>query len=353
MRPTLACLPLVLLLGGCDPLATPDTMLDEYVRRVGRVLEVDVTLRPVPAAPELPRRRERVLPTVAQSVGLLDFLGLYGCELQHIVGERNSGLGRVMHPASALDYELRFIVAAETCAAQMQRESLRKVVREVARLKRDDLPVVIWNATWGTQEIETLFTRSRGLLPADGARDQVAQVAADLEVLRDTIERIRAGDHAVGFTNMDSVLQRWLSSPVFGQSLRSAMALTVRLEDAAMLVERRLGDRPLCHRGHRNRKADTARSMFLTVYIGHVQPFMAALQRTRGQLLPGVQTLVPDDVPMSEAMQVYVRQVVLEYGEDSVWHALDLATRRHTRAWQALLAQCGMTPGQQEGIGQT
>lgn len=353
MRPTLAWLPLALLLGGCDPLATPDSMLDEYVRRVGRVLEVEATLRPVPPAPELPRRRERVLPTTEQTVGLLDFLGLYGCELQHLVGERNSGLGRVMHPASTLDYELRFIVAAEACAAQIQRESLRQVVREAARTKRDDLPVAIWNATWGTQEIETLFTRSRGLLPVDGARDRVAQVAADLEALHETVKRIRAGDHTIGFTNMDPVLQRWLSSPELGQSLRSATALTVRLEDAAMLVERRLGERPLCHRGHRNRKADTARSMFLTVYIGHVQPYMAAVQRTRGQLLPGVQNLIPDNVPISDAMQIYVRQAVLDHGEDSVWHALDVATQRHTRAWQALLAQCGMTPGQREDNGQT
>ena len=65
--------------------------------------------------------RERVHEIEPISIGMLDYFGLYGCELQYVVGKRNSSLGRVAHPLTRLDYERRFIIAAETCSETFER----------------------------------------------------------------------------------------------------------------------------------------------------------------------------------------------------------------------------------------
>lgn len=334
-------------LSACAPFSQPDSLFDEYVRRVARVLEGEAVLAAPGLPPELPRRRERLRAIAPMEVSLLDFLGLYGCELQHVVGERNSSLGKVMHPASLLDYELRLLVSAEACRAQLEDGRIKAKLGEVIAHKRIVLPDAVWNAVWMSPEVENLFTRSRGALAVDLDLNAVSEMAQALEQLVAALERIEAGDLAVDFKAFDSLYQRWQSQPMVGQLLQSAVLATQRLEETALIVESRLGDRPLCFKGQGNRQADTMRSMFLSVYVGHVQPYLATVQRSRQALLPPLQALaeLPGAVP-SGAVERYAAQVLSEQGDDNIWTTFDHAVLRHTRAWQKLLEQCGMRPGQ-------
>ncbi len=331
----------------CNPFSTPEGMLDEYVKRLARVLDVEAVRSPVPAAPELPRLRERVRPVPELTVGVVDFLGLYGCGLQHVVGERNSSLGRVMHPSSRLAYELRFLQAAEACVPLVTRAGLAERLEGMIEVKRASLPDVAWNAVWGSREIEDLLTRSKGPLRVAPDRVAIAAAAEDLQTLRAIVSRAAEGDLGVDVEALDVVYQRWLRQPLPGQLLRSAVLLTVRLNDAAELVEGRLGDRPLCYRSQRNRRADTLQSMFMAVFIGEVQPYLADVHRARREVLPPLQELAALGGPHGGALfAAYAEEALDESGASSRWSALDAATKRHTLAWQRLLEQCGMRPGQ-------
>ncbi len=322
--------------------------MDEYVKRVGRVLDVEPHLSPVPVAPELPRRRERVRAIPEHNVGMLDFLGLYGCELQHVVAERNSSLGRVMHPSARLDYELRFLRAADDCIERIEREGLVDRIIGFVESKRETLPDAAWNAVWGTREIEHLFTRSRGALRVSHDRNAVSEMQEALQRMDDTVNRVVRGELEIDVSALDAVYQRWLRQPLMGQTIASAILVSTRLDDAATLIEARLGDRPLCHKGMRNRRADTMQSMFHSVYAGHVQPYLAQVQRARQDLLPPMRGLakIPGAGPSPE-VENYLRNVVWD-DEHGWWSAFDRAIQRHTRAWQALLDQCGMRPGRDD-----
>jgi len=283
---------LAVLVSACDPFAEPESMLDEYVTRVGRVLEDTPELTRLPVAPEFPRLRERVRDIPTLNVSMLEFLGLYGCDLQHVIGERNSSLGRVMHPASRLDYEVRFIRAADECAAELEREALVQRLHEVAAFKRDVLSDVAWNAVWGSREIEGLFTRSKGALQVAPDQNAVSLLAHDLQNMEAMMAGIAAGHLGHDVNTLEPVYQRWLGHALAGQVLRSAILLSTRLDDAAKLIEARLDDdNPLCYRQMRNRRADTMHSMFLSVYAGHVQPYLADVQRVRRAILPPLQSL--------------------------------------------------------------
>lgn len=334
-------------LSACDPFSQPESMFDEYVKRVARVLDAEAVLASPELPPELPRRRERARTIAPFEMSMLDFLGLYGCELQHVVGERNSSLGKVMHPASLLDYELRFLTSAEDCLSSVSSGSVRDKLLAAIAHKRVVLPDVVWNAVWVSPEIENLFTRSRGPLGVDLDHNAVSEMAEALALLVAALRQIDAGRLDVDFKALDPVYRRWQVQALVGQLLQSAVLSTQRLNDAAKIVESRLGERPLCHKGLGNRQAEIMQSMFLSVYIGHVQPYIATVQRSRQALLPQLRSLaeLPGADP-GKAVERYASQVLSEQGEEGIWVEFDTAVRRHTIGWQRLLEQCGMRPGQ-------
>ncbi|MCC5865203.1 MAG: DUF3080 domain-containing protein [Wenzhouxiangella sp.] len=334
----------------CNPFAQPDSMLDEYNQRLARVLNVEPQSTPVPTAPAFPRLRDRVLEIEPISLSMLDFLRLYGCELQFVVGERNSILGRVAHPLTRLDYERRFIIAAESCAEGLEREALAEQLTEAVAQKRASLPDAAWNAVWGSREIERHFARSRGALPVGLDRYQVSASALHAALLEHRIQALSNGELEHDLAILDDIYQRWLYDPLAGQALRSAILVATRLNDASDLIEQRLGERPLCRDGRANRQAEIMRNMFSAVYAAEVQPYLADVQRVRRDLLPPLLALarLRDSSP-SDSFERYVLTVLDDSNENSHWQAFDQAIARHTRAWQRLLDQCGMRPGSGNG----
>lgn len=345
---------LAVVIGGCDPFTQPESMLDEYNQRLARVLDVEIQLTAVPAAPAFPQTRERIREIDPISLSLLDFLRLYGCDLQFVVGERNSILGRVAHPLTRLDYERRFIIAAETCAETIDRESLAEQLVEATAQKRASLPDAVWNAIWGSREIESHFARSRGALPVRLSREQLSSNARNAAVLEHRVQGLLKGELDADLAELDAIYQRWRYDPLAGQALRSAVLVATRLNDASALIEQRLGDRPLCREGRPNRQAGIMGNILSSVYASEVQPYLADVQRVRRELLPPLLALATFVEPgPSQGFERYVSTVLDESSENNLWQAFDQAIARHTRAWQDLLDQCGMQPGSPDVPAQT
>lgn len=337
-----------LMLAACDPFGTPEGLFDEYVERTARVLDGEAVLSPVPTLEQLPRKRERVVDIPPLDVSMLDFLGLYGCELQHVIGERNSIMGRVMHPATVFDYEVRFLRAALDCLEVIENERLAARIAGIVDAKRAQIADAAWNAVWGTSEIEDFLTRSQGALAVQPDRDMASTLAADLQALVEVAGRAQGGDLALDVKALDGVYQRWQSRPLAGQALRGAVLATTRLDDASRLIEARLGERPVCARPDvQPRAAENMRGMFMSVYVGRVQPYLADLQRIRRELMPPLRVLAGIGGGRSEPVVAYAQRMFGDEDEASLWQRFDLAVARHTRAWQDLLGQCGMRPGQQ------
>ena len=338
---------IAILVSGCDPFSQPESMLDEYNERLARVLDVEPELSPVPSAPRLPSVRERVREIDSINISMLDFLGLYGCEVQYVVGERNSILGRVAHPLTRLDYERRFIIAAEECAETLEREVLAERLTDAATQKRQSLPDAAWNAIWGSREIENHFARSRGALPVRLERQQMSSTVDHASRMEWRVRALLDGDLEQDISSaLDPVYQRWRNDAAAGQALRSAILVTTRLNDATRMIEQRLDDRPLCPGGRPNRQAEIMQNMFASVYAAEVQPYLASVQRVRQDLMPALLSLARlVETSPSESFERYVTTVLDDSSEEGYWQAFDQAIARHTGVWQALLDQCGMRPG--------
>lgn len=337
---------ILLMLAGCQPFSEPESMMDEYVERVARVFDQPAELSAVPVVELFPRRRERRLTMPELDLSMLDFLSLYGCDLQHVVGERNSGLGRVMQPLNVLRYELKFINAADDCIDTLEDDpDLQDTVAFARNSKVSALPVAVWNATWGAEEIEPLFTRTEGVLPIDVSSADVSDLTVDINLLDQRLSALRAGQLGTDFGFLGGVQQRWQAEDRMGQLIKSGQLLVTRLNDAADIIEHRLAGRAVCLNGQSNNQAEIARSMFFAVYAGKVQPYLASVTRIKQSLVSGFHELGASQLDVMPAgFKDYFERYLTESGNNSLWQQLDQATKRHTRLWQEMLGQCGMRP---------
>ncbi len=334
------------LLAGCNPFSDARPMMDEYVERVARVLETDPALSGIDAASQLPRRRDRVLTMPDLDMGMLDFLSLYGCQLQYVVGEKNSVMGRVMQPLNRLRYEIRFIEAARECLPEIEDETLSEELGEAIESKRESLPIAIWNATWGVEEVEKLFTLAKGDYPVSSEGNPISDLARDVGRLNATVSRLLSNDLSVSLDFAGAVQQRWQAEHRAGQLINSALLLTARLKDGTALLRQRIEGRPLCLDGKPNNQSDILQNMFFSVYIGKVQPYMSELARARTELIVPFEQLakMQADV-MPENFRTWYQRHLSQGSQPSLWRQLDVAMMNHTRAWQDLLEQCGLRPG--------
>lgn len=337
---------LAVLLAGCDPFSDARPMMDEYVERVARVLETEPGFSDIPSASQLPRRRDRVLAMPELDMGMLDFLSLYGCELQYVVGEKNSVMGRVMQPLNRLRYEVRFIESARECLPDIEDDELSEELTSAIDSKLESLPVAIWNATWGVEEIEKLFTLAKGDYPVSSEGNPLSDLALDIESLNAAVSRLYSQDLAVSLDFAGDVHQRWQAEYRAGQLINSALLLTARLRDGTALLRQRIEDRPLCINGRPNNQSDIVQSMFLSVYIGKIQPYMSTVTEGRNALIEPFERLAKlQRGVMPERFTGWYERHLSQDAETSLWRELDVAMMAHTRAWQELLGQCGLRPG--------
>lgn len=334
-----------LFLTGCNPFSSAEPMMDEYVERVARVLDLDFELSERPPASNLPRRRDRQLPMPELDMGMLDFLSLYGCELQYVIGEKNSVMGKVMQPLNRLRYELRFIEAGNDCLPEVSRDGVRESLEEAIASKKKTLPVVLWNATWGVEEMESLFTLAKGDYPVAPEGNPVLDLALDANRLNEVTENLLSGDLSPSLDFVGAVQQRWQAEYRAGQLINSARLLIARLNDASALLQQRLEARPLCLDGKPNNQSDIVQSMFFSVYIEKVQPYMGDVRQASDQLIDPLARLASmQNETMPQAFRDWSRYHLANAGDDSLWARLDRVMAEHTRLWQTLLEQCGLRP---------
>lgn len=333
-------------LAGCDSFSDAEPMMGEYLERLGRVLEATpAEVQPLPPAMPLPRRRDRVLALPELELGMLDFLSLYGCELQYVVGERASVLGRVMQPANRLRYEVRFINAAEDCLPEIDNEALHESITAAIDSKRGSLPIAVWNATWGTEEIERLLTRSKGYYPVAEAGDISSDLLLDLQQMNRMVEELGSGQLEVSLADLGSIHQRWQAQFRAGQLINSARLLIASLEAGTQTLKARLDDRPLCLNGKPNNQSDIVQNFFFSIYIGKVQPYMSDVSRARDGLIGELERLAAQQASvMPDSFRPWYQRYLQGDSPNSLWRELDDAMARHTHHWQQLLGQCGLRP---------
>lgn len=334
---------------GCVREPAPNRQQDNYLERVGRVLEqtpqpwrVEQLSRYRP-----PTRRDLIQPMPALRLGLLDLIvDSRDCgPLQQLIAERNSSLGKVMPQSTLLGFEGELVRAIDECLAVIAedpaREGLAADLSRIASIKRDNLHRRFWNALAGSEAF-IQFVRFDGQpLPLSEASlsnhppiEAVEQLARIGRSLPENLPPPRSETEPLFAT-----LSRDQRS---GQLIHTLARLIHTLEQTTAMLRARPANF-LCPLGKPTERARILLNVFTLFYAGEVQPLMAQAQRLGEPWQAALSELrrVPGAAP---AMDAYLAQLV--HPDIGLWAGYRRSVAEHSEAWQDVLGACQMRPGQ-------
>ncbi|MEP1470970.1 MAG: DUF3080 family protein [Halieaceae bacterium] len=321
-------------LTGCDTGSHEADMAD-YVARLQRTLETSAMAHTPSQIIPPPRSTELQLPVAPGKLDALDFLALRGCALQVTVGKRNSNLGRMAAPSQQLLLDLEYLRLAPDCIAnliQRDESSLAQTLQDSFQLKRDQLPIRIFNATLGGPEYRQLWRASRS--PRTYPQQTSSVVTSALQQITSLSERWLAGQYAADNQAFEIALGEVAGGD--GGELLRALALQQHwLARANSVVEQRTEGGPLCQPGRTSTEAEVLQTVIQKFFIGKIQPWSASLARRHHELIPPISSLetslastLPDTY--GEWQQQRNRQLEVTMS----------APKDHVKALQTLLAPC-------------
>ncbi len=179
----------------CTPY--PESLLSDYQARLHRVLpqaQFTESLNKA-ALPALPQVRELTQSLPAATIDLTDMLALDVCDLETLIAERNSSLGKVQTDAGLLHYELRLLDKLGLClttpalANQLDTELIAKL-QQIFLQKQQQLPAVFANLLSRDQTLrQQLAGSQRGVASEQGGSSETLQALQQLNKLRQLVQK--------------------------------------------------------------------------------------------------------------------------------------------------------------------
>ena len=290
------------LLVACQPQG-PEARFQNYLSRLGRTLSVDVPTVNPPMLPRAPRTGQLQIDIQPGSLDALDFLALSGCAVQVTIGKRNSSLGRLARPSQRLLLELEYLQLAPQCIIyqrEQDRNALADTLEQAWKLKRQQLPALIFNATLGGEEYRALWHTpvTTGLYPHGTS----SQVITALEAINGQIRRWLAGDYQAHNRDFEILLSEVAAGD--GGVLLKALAIQdAWLSAADTILAERMAKGPLCTASTRPAAATILPNVIRKYFIGEIQADAASLGRRYHTLLPPAAAL--EDLLNATLPQLY------------------------------------------------
>lgn len=357
----------------CSGRNSPAGLFDNYHYRMSNILDTEIALATPAAAPVYPPLRQLQRPLPQAKINLLEYLRLSTCDLQRLIGQRNSSLGRVMADSQRLIYEVRFIELGRQCLQQLNAsggaEQLQRQLQQAVAEKSASLPVAAWNATVAGEEFARLFSAATVSLDTAAVTLEPSSLLTSLERLqrvslplsagrapgnpveggvRGDIEGDIEGESTAHIGNVEGIEKELAvvgAEKYAGRLLHSMLLAERYLSAINRAMDARLARAPLCINGRPNPRAEVWRTVFYKYYIGQVQPYLAALHQRSAALVRAAQPLLGAFAPLPEPLQRYWQQSFSDSGDSSVRQRFQAALQQHTQLWQRALNQCGMMPG--------
>lgn len=343
----------LLALPGCERQDRVDHSLAYYHRHLAELFrQPDPGTKALPEALPYPALKTLRLPVSEARISLLDFLQLSRCELQRLVGERNSSLGKLMAPSQQLYYDLRFLALGEQCLITLQQHSddveLMAILKQSLHSKRSELRRRLWNATFASPEFKQLFTPALPYL-LDFHRSP-AKLLTDLQTLYQhgqTVVDLQGGKlepgRALGdfhLSDFERALGTVGGERYLGRLLRSQTVTAQRLTAINGHMAQWLQLAPPCSEAGATPDRQELVEFFRRKYLSIVQYSLSKHYQRQQALSPLVErllSLMPDPPP---AFQGYWSQSWQTPGA-----AVQKAFQDHARLWQQALKHCQLQPG--------
>ena len=321
------------------------SVFDNYLYRLSNSLDVDfdhsfeeVNTHLSGILKRYPRKSEMLYDIPTLNINILQFIQLSTCDLQRLIGQRNSSLGKLMTGYHSLLYEHEFLILAKRCQETIGPDKpLYAELTKAIEHKQIYQSQLRWNVTFAGDEIRHLFSLATQALTPQQLSSKPVELVVALENLNTWLS-----NPTTNSTGLQHAYKVFETRKHMGK-LRLTMAMAVSaLTQADELIEKRLSQKPLCQNQQANQKFDVVNRVFRQFYIGEVQPILAQLHRQGRELFSLVDQL---QASMETKIKFIEFWEEVYTSEDSEWQSFNKVIKQHTRSWQNLLTQCGHSPG--------
>lgn len=331
---TTALLLLLTLLSACQPKSPAEALLNDYLNRLERVLEVDRPAIAPLVPPRMPPTRTLQVAIEPISIDLLEFWGFRKCGLAEVLGERNSVLGRVMVPSQHLHMDGRILQNLRRCKNTLEDETLLALTEELINAKRAQWPARYWNATAAAPELRAFWSPStEPLIPGQEASYQAAETA--LGYLAGLPQRLSEGR----WPEREDLEAHYKTLEQFELGGRLLMSLELGhqyIVAGNQMLEQATRQKTLCPAGLQKRELEYARNVMVKIFAGEVQPWLAAINRRSQSLYQQYSTLLDQQTPdLRERIQPFETAITTLQAQ------FEEALRSHVEHWQQLFHTCG------------
>ena len=343
----ICCLLALVWLPGCADDDRITGRLLDYRERIERVLEIDFPeLQPLPELVRYPTPKNLQRTPAEFTINWLDFFAIMDCDLNRLVGQRNSSLGKVMTASQRWSYEQEFLVVAGQCLTQLQAEDdppeVATELEAILAQKYRDIDTIAWNATWAGPEFQTLMSFHDGVLKPDFRADQWAELTTALGALAAWSQNAEVLQSAKAHESLNFQL---VTYPFFGRLVLSVLEADRLLSNINDGLRLRLQARPVCFNQTPNPRAQILRNVLVNIFVATIQPLLAELNKAQEQWRPLLATSYQalDGNESSRLKDFY--DLYIGSGERSIWLHYKKTLTEHATLWTELLAQCGLRPG--------
>lgn len=304
---------------------TSERLFTDYSARLNRVL--DISIEPPQAQAALPtiswRDFHREEPEL--NLSLLDSISLRNCNLDQLVFEANSSLGKVASADYRLIWHSQITQGLEQCLNKGQlRPSLNAKLQNILQRKSTHLPSYWYNFLSSEDAIQRLWQGNTRL--NDSPLPAYRQVAEQLEQLLAIGQRFTQSQ-SIDAAQLLRITEQLSKAPTLN-------ALAQELNNASQWlnsISRALEDRQYSCR-QQAKQFTILQNILNKVYMPRVQTYLAQLDQSITLLTPPITALFNGQD--WNKLVIFIKQVQREFHQ---------ANRRHVKQWQVILNSCSGT----------
>lgn len=339
-----ACL---LMLQSCSDTSALEASWQDYLSRLSRVLDRDISRVPSGDVLHFPRTRDIAMTFAPSNIDILDFLRMRRCALRETIAQRNSILGRHGDESAKLIFDLRFLNEAKVCIQLLKddgNDSLASQLSDAVTLKRQELPSRIFAAGIAGDEFREFWQRPPDLrdYPTSGEDPSIAALARWQRWQHQWL----AGDWEHNANDVLTTLGE-IRMGGGGLLLKAEELNTRELRAAANLIDQRVSGRALCLKPSPTTPAQQFRNVLGSRFIGVIQQQASLINQHKYGLLDNIDTIENELFSAMAAQQIEVPVAYLNWLKQRTELLANgtLAHQRHVKLAGELLSQCGLSPG--------
>jgi hypothetical protein len=329
-----------LLLASCQFEKTSEDVFDNYLYRLSNSLKVDNDNDNNQSPINLklyPKKSDMFYDIPSSNVNIWQFIQLSKCDLQRLIGHRNSSLGKLMTGYHSLLYEHQFLILAKRCLDMIEKgEPLYQELIKAIEHKKNYRDKLRWNAIFVSDEMRYLFSLSSQVLSDQQLSSNPVELVTALEYLNTWLVNPNADSKKLSLSYQTLTTRKYMGE------LRLTMSLAATaLSQADNVIEQRLLQKPLCLHKKSNPQFEVVNRVFHKFYIGEVQPLLSKLYQQAHVLFNLFDQLQAASTPNEKFGEFWD---TVYRSQNSEWNIFNKAISSHTKKWQDLLKSCGQLP---------